>query len=45
MGYNLDIDDIMEEDAGEYICEIETYGAPLHQTHRLEVLGKYWSKI
>ena len=27
--------------AGEYVCEIETYGSPMHQTSRLEILGEY----
>ena len=26
--------------AGEYVCEIETYGAPMHQTSSLEILGE-----
>lgn len=40
-GYNLNIRDVNEEDAGEYICEIETYGSPLDQMHTLEVLGGF----
>ena len=39
-GQSLEISGIREEDTGEYICEVETYGAPLDQTHTLEVLGK-----
>ena len=31
----------MESDSGEYVCEIETYGSPIHQTSRLEILGKF----
>ena len=26
--------------SGEYVCEVETYGSPLHQSSRLEILGK-----
>ena len=26
--------------SGEYVCEIETHGSPLHQTSRLEILGE-----
>eukprot|EP00093_Oithona_nana_P010757 10757.XXX_265016_286838_1 [CDS] Oithona nana genome sequencing. len=37
-GYNLRIDDLMESDSGEYVCEIETFGSPMHQTSRLEIL-------
>ena len=40
VGYNLDINEVMEEDAGEYVCEIETYGDPLDQVHTVEVLGR-----
>ena len=39
-GYNLRINDLMESDSGEYVCEIETFGSPMHQTSRLEILGK-----
>ena len=39
-GYNLRIDDLREQDTGEYVCEIETFGSPIHQTSRLEILGK-----
>jgi len=37
-GYNLRIDDLQETDSGEYVCEVETYGSPLHQSSRLEIL-------
>jgi len=37
-GYNLRIDDLRESDSGEYVCEIETFGSPIHQTSRLEIL-------
>jgi hypothetical protein len=39
-GQSLEILEIGEEDAGEYICEVETFGPPLDQVHTLEVLGK-----
>lgn len=38
-GYNLRIDDLKESDTGEYVCEIETFGSPIHQTSQLEILG------
>ena len=38
-GFNLRIDDLKEEDSGEYVCEIETFGSPIHQTSKLEILG------
>lgn len=37
-GQSLEILEISEEDAGEYICEVETFGPPLDQVHTLEVL-------
>ena len=40
-GYNLRIDNLKESDSGEYVCEIETYGSPIHQTSQLEILGKW----
>ena len=40
-GQSLEILEIGEEDAGEYICEVETFGPPLDQVHTLEVLGEY----
>jgi hypothetical protein len=39
-GQSLEILEIGEEDAGEFICEVETFGPPLDQVHTLEVLGK-----
>ena len=41
LGQSLEILEIGEEDAGEYICEVETFGPPLDQLHTLEVLGQY----
>ena len=38
-GYNLRIDDLRESDSGEYVCEIETFGSPIHISSRLEILG------
>lgn len=37
-GYNLQIRNLKKSDAGEYVCEIETYGSPLDQTNTLEIL-------
>jgi len=37
-GYDLRIDNLEETDSGEYVCEIETHGSPLHQTSQLEIL-------
>jgi len=37
-GYNLRIDDLRESDTGEYDCEIETFGSPIHISSRLEIL-------
>ena len=28
---------------GEYICELETYGDPIHQVNKLHVLGTIFS--
>ena len=39
-GHSLEINGITEEDNGQYICEVETFGSPLNQPHTLEVLGK-----
>lgn len=36
--FNLRVDDLKESDEGEYVCEIETFGSPMHQTSRLEIL-------
>lgn len=38
INYNLEISNVEELDAGQYICNVETFGSPLDQTHRLEVL-------
>ena len=40
-GYNLRIDDLRESDSGEYVCEIETFGSPIHISSRLEILGMF----
>merc|ERR1719334_649368 len=32
---SLEITEVNEEDAGEYICNVETFGEPLDQAHRL----------
>ena len=37
---SLEISDVTEEDAGQYICNVETFGSPLDQVHTLSVLGK-----
>ncbi len=42
-GQSLEILEIGEEDAGEFICEVETFGPPLDQVHTLEVLGKNYT--
>ncbi len=31
--------------AGDYICELETYGEPIDQVNKLDVLGKSLNKI
>ena len=36
----LEISDVTEEDAGQYICNVETFGSPLDQVHTVSVLGK-----
>lgn len=38
--FNLRIDVLQEDDAGEYICEVETYGSPISQISNLEILGE-----
>ena len=37
---SLEISDVTEEDAGQYICNMETFGSPLDQVHTVSVLGK-----
>ena len=39
VGQSLEISEVAEEDAGEYVCNVETHGAPLDQIHTLTVLG------
>ena len=40
VGQSLEISGVKEEDAGEYICNVETFGAPLDQSHIVSVLGQ-----
>ena len=40
-GHNLRISQLKDSDAGEYVCQIETYGSPLDQRSTLEILGQY----
>eukprot|EP00090_Calanus_glacialis_P003808 TRINITY_DN12843_c0_g1_i2.p1 TRINITY_DN12843_c0_g1~~TRINITY_DN12843_c0_g1_i2.p1 ORF type:complete len:446 (-),score=143.17 TRINITY_DN12843_c0_g1_i2:65-1402(-) len=35
---SLEISDVTEEDAGQYICNVETFGSPLDQVHSVSVL-------
>ena len=37
--YQLEVRDLDEEDAGEYICEVDFYGKSMKVAHNLEVLG------
>jgi len=37
-GHNLRISQLKDSDAGEYVCQIETYGSPLDQRSTLEIL-------
>ena len=37
---SLEIRDLVAEDGGDYICNVETVGEPLDQVHTLTVLGK-----
>ncbi|TRY78137.1 hypothetical protein TCAL_12442 [Tigriopus californicus] len=39
-GISLHITHVTPDDRGSYICELETYGEPIHQTNVLDVLGK-----
>lgn len=39
-GYTLQISDAVEQDAGDYICQIATM-EPREITHHVEILGKY----
>ena len=40
LDHSLEISDVTEDDAGEYICNVETFGSPLDQIHTVSVLGK-----
>ena len=44
-GFNLAISETVEEDMGEYICNVETFGEPLDQVHKLDILGKVGSNV
>jgi len=37
-GINLQIANVTPDDRGEYICEVETFGDPIHQINHLTVL-------
>lgn len=37
-GISLHITHVTPDDRGSYICELETYGEPIHQTNALDVL-------
>eukprot|EP00095_Tigriopus_kingsejongensis_P006259 snap_masked-scaffold136_size321413-processed-gene-1.0 protein:Tk06259 transcript:snap_masked-scaffold136_size321413-processed-gene-1.0-mRNA-1 annotation:"bcs-1 protein" len=39
-GISLHITHVTPDDRGSYICELETYGEPIHQTNSLDVLGE-----
>lgn len=39
-GYNLEISDVMPQDAGDYVCQISDGNNP-DQIHTVEILGKY----
>lgn len=38
-GYNLEIQDVQTQDAGDYVCQLGTL-QPREITHTLEILGK-----
>lgn len=38
-GYNLEIQDVQTQDAGDYVCQLATLH-PQEITHTLEILGK-----
>jgi len=37
-GFNLQLANVTPDDRGEYICEVETFGDPIHQMNNLNVL-------
>ena len=40
---SLEISDVTEEDGGQYICNVETFGSLLDQVHSVSVLGKNYA--
>jgi hypothetical protein len=41
-GYNLEISDVMPQDAGDYVCQISE-GENRDQIHTVEILGKHFT--
>ena len=39
-GINLHIRNLNIDDAGNYICEVESEAEPIQQTNQLQILGK-----
>ena len=39
IGNNLIINQLMEEDAGEYVCQLEIQGELVKQVHTVNVIG------
>ena len=39
--YELELRDIEETDAGEYVCEVDVFGQTKEVRHTLEVLGEF----
>ena len=40
---SLGVSDFTLEGAGQYICNVETFGSPLDQVHSVSVLGKNYA--
>ena len=38
--YELELSDVDESDAGEYVCEVDVFGDTKEVTHSLDVLGE-----